>query len=65
MKQNSKFVKQNNLVNLSARLDNIFGCVSYSNIHFEIWIDNIKECSFLNADTIFNTIIILNPILFS
>ena len=30
---NLKFVKQRNLVNLSARLDNIFACVSYSNIH--------------------------------
>ena len=28
---NLKFVKRRNFVNLSARLDNIFGCVSYSN----------------------------------
>ena len=60
-----KFVKRNNFLNLLVRLDNIFGCVSYSNIHVTIRVDKMKECLFLNTTTIIDTIIILNLILFS
>ena len=62
---NLKFVKQSNLVNLSARLDNIFGCFLFKYPRYIIIrVDKMKECSFLNTDTIINTIIILNLIFF-
>ena len=39
--------------------------VSYSNIYVTIRMDKMKECSFLNVNTIIYTIIILNRTLFS
>ena len=52
-----KIIKRNNLVNISARLDNIFGWISYSFIGVTVGDDKIKTCLFLNTNAITNTII--------
>ena len=51
MKQNLKFVKQKNLVTLSARLHNIFWMCFYLNIYGAIRIDKIIHACFLNSNT--------------
>ena len=43
---------QTKQLNLSARLNNIIESVSYSNIHVTIRVNKMKECSFLNTNTI-------------
>ena len=50
-------VNRNNLVILSARPDNIFGCVSYSNIRLTNRVNKINKCLFLNTNAVNNAII--------
>ena len=50
-KQNLKFVKQKNLVTLSARLHNTFWMCFYLNIYGAIRVDKIIHACFLNSNT--------------